>query len=273
MAKQRLDVLLLERGLCQSREQGRGLILAGKVRVDGKLVDKAGQAVSETACIEVAAPEHAYVSRGGLKLEKALQEFGLDLHGKGMLDVGSSTGGFTDCALQNGALKVIALDVGTGQLDWRLRNDARVHVMERTNIRHVTPGDLPFVPEVATIDVSFISLRLVLPVVAGLVADTGLIVALIKPQFEAGREEVSRGRGVIRDSAVHRETILAVLAGAAGAGLALKGLTWSPIRGPEGNIEFIAWFERAANDEPLPDFDGLVQTVVMQAHKEFAGEK
>lgn len=273
MAKQRLDLLLLERGLCQSREQARGLILAGKVKVGGKVVDKAGQAVSQDAALEVATPEHGYVSRGGLKLEKALREFAIDLGGKTLLDVGSSTGGFTDCALQHGASQVVALDVGTGQLDWKLRNDPRVIVMERTNIRHVTRGCLPFVPNVVSIDVSFISLRLVLPVVSALLDDGGEVIALIKPQFEAGREQVSRGRGVIRASDVHVDTVVGVIASAGDVGLTLRGLTWSPIRGPEGNIEFVAWLQKDPARVPLPDLPEQVSGVVLGAHKEFAGEK
>ena len=273
MAKLRLDMLLLQRGLCTSREQARGLILAGKVTVAGSMVDKAGQAVAEDAVIAITAPEHNYVSRGGLKLEKALAEFAVSLAGKSMLDVGSSTGGFTDCALQNGAARVIALDVGTGQLDWKLRNDSRVHVMERTNIRHVTPQDLPFIPDVASIDVSFISLKLVLPVVYGLLPEGGEVIALIKPQFEAGKEQVSRGKGVIRDGAIHRETISAVLVTARETGFALLGLTWSPIRGPEGNIEFMAWLRKGDLTPLSSALDQQVFDVVELAHKEFTGEK
>ncbi len=265
--------MLLQRGLCTSREQARGLILAGKVKVAGKTVDKAGQAIAEDAAIEIVAPEHNYVSRGGLKLEKAVQQFGFNLLGRRMLDVGSSTGGFTDCALQNGVARVIALDVGTGQLDWKLRNDSRVHVMEKTNIRFVSSSDLPFTPDLVTIDVSFISLRLVLPVVYGLLGGDGEVIALIKPQFEAGKEQVSRGKGVIRDAAVHHETIMSVLTCAQETGFSLSGLTWSPIRGPEGNIEFIAWLRKGAPMPVPPDFCDLVCAVVEGAHKDFSGEK
>lgn len=267
MQKQRLDLLLVERGLAASREKARGLILSGRVSVDGARQDKAGYNCRLDADITVQQPPHPYVSRGGLKLEKAIQAFSIDLRGLALLDVGSSTGGFTDCALRHGAERVIALDVGTGQLDWSLRGDSRVHVMERTNIRQVKVEDLPFVPQIVTIDVSFISLQLVLPVVASLVAEGGLVIALIKPQFEAGREAVSRGKGVIRDKETHISTISSVLRTAQETGLGCLGLTWSPILGPEGNMEFICCLKQGFEDDGEACAD-QVTALVKQAHKD-----
>ena len=240
--RERLDVLLVERGLAPSRERARALIMAGQVLVNSRLVDKAGTMVARDAVCELAPrpDELRYVSRGGLKLEKALDSFGLDPAGCVCLDVGASTGGFTDVLLSRGASRVYAVDVGHGQLAWQLRTDPRVVVMDRTNIRYLT--SLPELPAAAAIDVSFISLRLVLPPVAALLAPGGWIVALIKPQFEAGRLEVSRGGGVISDPLVHQRVLQEILSFVQELGtLAAHGLILSPIAGRDGNHEYLLW--------------------------------
>lgn len=241
-SKERLDVLLVEQGYYESREKAKAAIMAGLVFVDGEPVDKAGTKVSRSKPIKVKGAVHPYVSRGGLKLEKAIREFQIDLQGRVMLDIGASTGGFTDCALQHGAASVYAIDVGYNQLDWSLRNDPRVQVMERTNFRYMKPQDLQGpAPTFATIDVSFISLRLILPPLKEILPKDGEIVALIKPQFEAGKEKVGKS-GVIRDSAVHQEVVSSMLDFADELGLSLLDLTYSPITGGEGNIEFLAYW-------------------------------
>ena len=229
--KERLDVLLVKRGLAASREKAKAVIMAGSVFVDNQKEDKAGTMFPDTVQIEVRGNTLKYVSRGGLKLEKAMSHFGLSLDGCVCMDVGSSTGGFTDCMLQNGAVKVYAIDVGHGQLDWKLRNDPRVVCMEKTNIRYVTPEDLEEKADFSSIDVSFISLTKVLPPVYELLKDQGQVVCLIKPQFEAGREKVGK-KGVVRDPAVHREVIEKVTAFASETGFALLNLEYSPIKGP-----------------------------------------
>jgi 23S rRNA (cytidine1920-2'-O)/16S rRNA (cytidine1409-2'-O)-methyltransferase len=237
-AKERLDILLVERGLAPSRERGRAYIMAGLVYVNEEKIEKAGAAVPLQATITVRGDSIGYVSRGGLKLEKALKAFAIDLNGKVMADIGASTGGFTDCALKNGAAKVFAIDVGYGQLAWSLRTDSRVVNLERTNIRNLKLADLGEAVDCATIDVAFISLDKVLPAVTDLLAPGGFIIALIKPQFEAGREKVGK-RGVVRDPRVHREVIVSVLASAKDNGLTPLELTYSPVKGPEGNIEYL----------------------------------
>ncbi|MCZ8520633.1 MULTISPECIES: TlyA family RNA methyltransferase [Paenibacillus] len=243
--KERLDVLLVEQGYYETREKAKAAIMAGLVLVSGEPVDKAGTKVPRTAPITVKGSLHPYVSRGGLKLEKALKTFGIDLVGVTMLDIGASTGGFTDCALQNGAAYVYAVDVGYNQLDWSLRKDPRVCVMERTNFRHMQPGELPGPePSFASIDVSFISLKLILPPLKAILAPGGTVACLIKPQFEAGREKVPK-TGVVREPAVHREVLESVLGFAQEAGFSLRGLTYSPIKGGEGNIEFLAYLANA----------------------------
>ncbi len=234
--KARVDRLLVERGLAESRERAQALIMAGDVFVDGQRVDKPGRRVPLDAQIEVRG-RIPYVSRGGFKLAAMLDHLGLDVHDRVCVDVGASTGGFTDVLLQRGARRVYAIDVGYGQLAWKLRNDPRVVVMERTNIRHVT--SLPEVCDLATIDVSFIGLNLVLPPVCNLVRPGGWIIALIKPQFEAGPDKVGKG-GIVRDPAVHREVLERVLGEAERLGLGLQALIRSPIRGAEGNVEFLA---------------------------------
>ncbi len=237
MAKIRLDQLLVSRGLAPSRERARALILAGQVTVGGQLVTKAGTPVDEQGEVALAVPDHPYVGRGGLKLAHALDEFHIDVTGRQALDIGASTGGFTDVLLQRGAARVVALDVGHGQLDWTLRNDPRVLVIERFNARFLTPGDLPGVMDIVTIDVSFISLRQILPAVCAVLAPGADVVALVKPQFEAGRDEV--GKGVIRDPAVHARVVEEVSAAAREVGLTPLGSIPSPITGASGNIEFL----------------------------------
>lgn len=247
--KARLDSLLVERGLAESREKAQALVLAGEVEVDGRPAAKSGQLVrSDVALVVRARPP--YVSRGGLKLERALDAFALDPRDLVVVDVGASTGGFSDCLLQRGARRVYAIDVGQNQLDWRLRSDPRVVVMERTNVRYLT--ELPETPDAAVADVSFISLTLVLPPVVRLLSPTGWVVALIKPQFEAGRELVGKG-GVVREASVHRQVLESILSWAAQIGLAVRGAVPSPVRGPAGNVEFLAYFARQAPGRPLAE--------------------
>ncbi len=241
--KERLDVLLVERGLAPSRERAKRCIMAGLVYVDGQKEDKAGSLFPREAVISVRGTELRYVSRGGLKLEKALSCFALSLEGKVCIDIGASTGGFTDCMLQNGASRVYAIDVGHGQLDWKLRNDERVVVMEKRNIRYVRPQDIGEAADFISIDVSFIGLRLVLPVAADLLSERGEMVCLIKPQFEAGREQVGK-KGVVRDPDVHRSVIEGIIAFSEESGFSVRGLDYSPIRGPEGNIEYLLWLSK-----------------------------
>lgn len=255
--KERLDVLLVERGLCESRSRAQALIMSGDVYVNGQKTDKAGTPTDAEAQIEVRGNACPYVSRGGLKLEKALRDFGVDPTGYVCSDSGASTGGFTDCLLQKGAKKVFAIDVGYGQLAWSIRTDPRVVCMERTNIRYVTPEQLGEPLDLSVVDVSFISLRIVLPAVQALLKPTGQIVCLIKPQFEAGKEKVGK-KGVIRDPAVHREVLEQFLHLAAGLGLTLRNLTFSPVKGPEGNIEFLGHLSMQPEDPFQPDVAALV---------------
>ena len=243
--KKRLDVLLTERGLAPSREKAKALIMAGIVYVNNQKEDKAGTSFPEDAVVEVRGQGLRYVSRGGLKLEKAMQAFPIDLKGRYCMDIGASTGGFTDCMLQNGAAGVYAIDVGYGQLDWKLREDPRVVCMEKTNFRYVTPDDLDpeRMPDFASVDVSFISLSKILPPAHAILPVGGEMVCLIKPQFEAGREKVGK-KGVVRDPQVHVEVIENVLKIAQDAGFEVLGLSWSPIRGPEGNIEYLMYIRK-----------------------------
>jgi 23S rRNA (cytidine1920-2'-O)/16S rRNA (cytidine1409-2'-O)-methyltransferase len=242
-AKERIDKLVVERGLAPSREKARALIMAGQVVVGDHAAEKAGQMVPVDAEVRLKGEPLPFVSRGGLKLQKALDEFAIDVTGLTVMDVGASTGGFTDCLLQRGAAKVFAVDVGYGQLAWKLREDHRVVNLEKTNIRYLEPATLGAVPDLAVIDASFISLDKVLPPVLRLIREDGIIVALIKPQFEVGKGEVGKG-GVVRDEAKHRQVIEVVAAGAAGLGLAVRGVTESPITGPKGNREFLMVLER-----------------------------
>lgn len=241
--KERLDVLLVKRNLAESREKAKAVIMAGCVFVDGQREDKAGTTFSPDVNIEIKGHTLPYVSRGGLKLEKALANFDVDVTGKVCTDVGSSTGGFTDCMLQNGAVKVYAIDVGRGQLDWKLRQDPRVVCMEKTNIRYVTPEDIGEPVDFSSIDVSFISLTKVLEPIRNYLKDDGEIVALIKPQFEAGREKVGK-KGVVREKSTHREVIEKVTDYARSIGFDVLELDFSPIRGPEGNIEYLVHLKK-----------------------------
>lgn len=261
--KERVDLLLVEQGYFESREKARAAIMAGLVFAAEERIEKAGTKIPRTSPLTVKGAVHPYVSRGGLKLEKALKQFSINVQGKVMLDIGASTGGFTDCALQNGAGLVYAVDVGYNQLDWSLRNDSRVQVMERTNFRFLQPADLQGPkPDFATIDVSFISLKLILPPLAAIFGNEGDVVALIKPQFEAGREKVGKS-GVVRDSAVHREVLETVLGFANGIGFTLKGLTFSPITGGEGNIEFLAYWSLNPGVTASDEESGIVGQSVL----------
>lgn len=260
--KERLDVLLVNRGLAASREKAKAIIMSGIVFVDGQREDKAGSSFDDKVAIEVKGSTLKYVSRGGLKLEKAMKHFDVTLADKVCMDVGSSTGGFTDCMLQNGAVKVYAVDVGHGQLDWKLRNDPRVVCMEKTNIRYVTPDQIEELVEFASIDVSFISLTKVLGPVKELLTDNGEIVCLIKPQFEAGREKVGK-KGVVRDKNVHKEVIHMVMEYAQSIGFTLCNLEFSPIKGPEGNIEYLLHLSKDA-DHSVGQLD--VEAVVEASH-------
>lgn len=240
--KERLDVLMVSRGLAESREKAKAIIMSGIVYVDGQKEDKAGSMFEDTVSVEVRGNTLAYVSRGGLKLEKAMKNFGVRLEGKVCMDVGASTGGFTDCMLQNGAVKVYSVDVGHGQLAWKLRNDPRVVCMEKTNIRYVTPDDVEERPGFVSIDVSFISLTKVLGPVKALLEDDGQVVCLIKPQFEAGREKVGK-KGVVREKSTHLEVIRMVMDFASSIGFRILNLDFSPIKGPEGNIEYLLYLQ------------------------------
>ena len=262
--KERLDVLLTERGFFDSREKAKAVIMAGEVFVNGQREDKAGSKFDREAEIEVKGKVLKYVSRGGLKLEKAVEVYGLDLMDKTCIDIGSSTGGFTDCMLQNGAAMVYAIDVGTNQLAWKLREDKRVVSMEKTNIRYVTEEDIPEKADFASVDVSFISLTKVLPAAVNLLKDEAYMVCLIKPQFEAGREKVGK-KGVVRDFSVHKEVIELVINFAIGLNFFIKGLTFSPVKGPEGNIEYLLYMQKrnekmsgAETDKIIKDMEKVV---------------
>ena len=262
--KKRLDVLLVEQMYAETRSKAQAIIMAGLVYVNGQKADKAGMSFdADTAVIEVRGQACPYVSRGGLKLEKALRDFGVDPTGFVCSDSGCSTGGFTDCLLQQGASKVFAIDVGYGELNWKIRNDPRVVVMERTNIRYVTPEDIGEPLDLSVIDVSFISLRIVLPAIKNLLKqDRGQVLCLIKPQFEAGRENVGKN-GVIREPAVHKEVLDNIVALAKELGFNILGLTFSPVKGPAGNIEFLGHLTLADVEGIEPD----TAEVVAQAHK------
>lgn len=254
--KIRLDVLLVERGLEETRQRAQAVIMSGQVFVEGRRADKPGQSVAADAAVEVRGGL-AYVSRGGLKLEKAMKAFPITLEGAACGDIGASTGGFTDCMLQNGARRVYAVDVGYGQLAWKLRSDPRVVCLERTNARYLSREQVPEALDFASVDVSFISLRLILPPLAALLREGGQIVSLVKPQFEAGREKVGK-KGVVRDPAVHLEVLERYLDHAREAGLTVRGLTWSPIRGPEGNIEYLGFLEKGPAEQESFDLRELV---------------
>ncbi len=265
--KQRLDVMLVEQGFATSREKAKAIIMSGIVFVDGQREDKAGTTFdSEKVKLEVKGHTLKYVSRGGLKLEKAMDRFGVRLEGKVCMDVGASTGGFTDCMLQNGAVKVYSVDVGHGQLDWKLRNDERVVCMEKTNIRYVTPEDIAERPAFVSIDVSFISLTKVLGPVKELMTEDGELVCLIKPQFEAGREKVGK-KGVVRDKSVHLEVIEMVMNYAESIEFKLLHLDYSPIKGPEGNIEYLLHMTKSVEAEAVAL---NAAEVVEESHRDLA---
>lgn len=265
-SKKRLDALVVERGLAESGEGARRLIQAGLVRVDGLMRDKPGEKVSSDAKVEATGPALKYVSRGGLKLEKALDCFGIGLLGVKAMDIGASTGGFTDCMLQRGAEKVYAVDVGYGQLAWKLRQDPRVVVMERTNARSLDPDLFEEGIDFASMDVSFISFLKVLPAVLGVGSGRLRCVVLVKPQFEAGREKVGKNGGV-RDPAVHEQVLEAATEGALGLGLIVAGLDYSPVKGPEGNIEYLMYVGKAGSGlSPTEDVPGLIKKTVLEAH-------
>lgn len=266
--KERLDVLLVSRGLVPSRERAKASIMAGLVYVDNQKIDKSGTLVSVTADIVVRGDSIGYVSRGGLKLKKALSCFSIDLQGKVMADIGASTGGFTDCALQNGAKRVYAIDVGYGQLAWSLRTDDRVVNMERTNIRNVTVESLGESLDFISIDVAFISLTKVLPVVKEILAPGGTVVALIKPQFEAGREKVGK-KGVVKDPLVHKSVIKKVLDESQELGLYPINLTYSPVKGPEGNIEYLALLTNQVSEKTISYSE--IEEIVEASHSQLIG--
>lgn len=262
--KIRLDQYLVQHGLIQSRERAKAMIMAGVVYVNGQKADKAGDMVKEDAVVEVRGHDIGYVSRGGLKLEKAMQVFPLSPQGKVCMDIGASTGGFTDCMLQNGAAKVYAVDVGYGQLAWSLRTDPRVVNMERTNIRNVTPDQLDDPIAFFSVDVSFISLHHIFPVARAVTTPDAVGVCLVKPQFEAGREKVGKN-GVVRDPATHREVLVNAMGYAAANGFAVRGLDFSPVKGPEGNIEYLMFVEKS--DAPAPLGEEAAAAVVAASHQ------
>ena len=264
--KKRLDVLLTEQGYADTRSKAQAIIMAGQVYVNGQKADKPGISYEETVQLEVRGDVCPYVSRGGLKLEKALRDFGVKPEGYVCSDSGASTGGFTDCLLQQGAKKVFAIDVGYGQLDWKIRSDERVVVMERTNIRYVTPEDLGEPLDLSVIDVSFISLSIVLPAIKNLLKPTGQVLCLIKPQFEAGREKVGK-KGVVREPETHKEVLDSFVALADALGFTILGLTFSPVKGPEGNIEFLGHLTLDEKEGICPD----TADVVRQAHETLKG--
>ena len=264
--KERLDILLVEKGICESREKAKTNIMAGLIFVDGQRVDKAGEKVKVDADIVFKGEKLKYVSRGGLKLEKAMKTFGIDLTDKVCMDIGASTGGFTDCMLQNNASKVFAVDVGYGQFAWKLRTDERVVCMEKTNIRYVTPEDIGVALDFASIDVSFISLRTIMPAVKALLGDKGEVVALIKPQFEAGRDKVGK-KGVVRDKEVHLEVINTIINFLIENELKVLGLSYSPIKGPEGNREYLVYFTK--DKEKEGNFElSQIEDIVNESHSQ-----
>ncbi len=263
--KKRLDVLVFEKGFAESREQAKAVIMAGEIYVNNQKADKCGQSYNEDVDIEFRGKAPKYVSRGGLKLEKAIENFNLDLNGKITMDIGASTGGFTDCMLQNGAKKVYSIDVGYGQLAWKLRNDSRVINLERTNMRKVTETEVPDKIDFFSIDVSFISLKLLLPVARQLLSDNAQAVCLIKPQFEAGREKVGK-KGVVRDPSVHIEVVKGIYNFCLDNGYSVLNLDYSPIKGPEGNIEYLIHIEKS--DEPSSFTSVTPEKLVADSHLE-----
>ena len=262
--KKRLDVALFERGFSESREKAKALIMAGQVYVNNQKVTKSGETVKEGDCLEVRGDKLPFVSRGGLKLQKALEQFPLDLSGCVCMDIGASTGGFSDCMLQHGATKVYAIDVGYGQLAWKLRADPRVVNLERTNFRYVTREQIPEAIDFASVDVSFISLRLIVPVMRDLLRSGGKAVCLIKPQFEAGREKVGK-KGVVREQSVHIEVVEGIVAFLLETGFSVLGLDYSPVKGPQGNIEYLVLVEKT--DAPQNGLAVTAKDVVTRSHE------
>lgn len=260
--KERLDILLVNRGMFESRAKAQAAVMAGQILVNEQKIDKPGTPINPECTIRLLGNKLAYVSRGGLKLEKALQIFPISVEGKVVADIGASTGGFTDCALQNGAAKVYAIDVGYGQLAWKLRSDERVVNMERTNVRYLEAADLPELCDAATIDVAFISLDKILPAVHKILKAEAFVVALIKPQFEAGKENVGK-KGVVREASVHEEVINNVISFAKAEGFGIAGLDFSPIKGPEGNIEYLLYLTMQENDAISPEY---VHDLVSKSH-------
>lgn len=263
MKKERLDVLLVNRGLYESRAKAQAAVMSGQILVNDKKIDKPGTPTAQDASIRVLGLKLPYVSRGGLKLEKALHVFSIRLEGKVVADIGASTGGFTDCALQNGAAMVYAVDVGYGQLAWKLRNDPRVVNLERTNARYLTEDSMPKKADVVTIDVAFISLEKILPAVRRILTPDGIVIALIKPQFEAGKVNIGK-KGVVRSAAVHEEVVQRVIDFAGAIGFGSLGLDFSPVRGPEGNIEYLLYLTAASTDTIASD---QIKQVVSASHK------
>lgn len=263
MEKKRLDAYLVDNGLAGSRERAKTLIMSGIVFVDGQRIDKAGTVISEKAVVEVRGNDLKYVSRGGLKLEKAMQTFPILLNNKICMDIGASTGGFTDCMLQNGAAKVYAVDVGYGQLAWKLRCDERVINLERTNIRYITKEQVPDLIDFASVDVSFISLKLVLPAVKDFLSENAEMVCLIKPQFEAGRENVGK-KGVVRDAKVHIDVVKMIVDFAISIEFDVKGLTFSPVKGPEGNIEYLIYLQKGTGKLEIEE--NSAELIVNESH-------
>ncbi len=268
MEKERLDLLLVKNGLAPSREKAKALIMSGIVYVEGQKEDKPGSVFASDASVEVRGEKLPYVSRGGLKLEKALKVFPIDLTGKICMDIGASTGGFTDCMLQNGASRVYAIDVGHGQLDWKLRNDDRVICMEKTNFRYTGKEDIPDTVEFAACDVAFISISKILPNAYEILSEGGEMVCLIKPQFEAGRDKVGK-KGVVRDPGVHGEVIEACLGYAGDCGFRLLDLTGSPIRGPEGNIEYLMYLKKGGEEEHSEELWKRIPDIVGETYETF----
>ncbi|MEA5084271.1 MAG: TlyA family RNA methyltransferase [Lachnospiraceae bacterium] len=265
--KERLDILMVNKGLVESREKGKALIMAGKVYVAGQKEDKAGTKVDVSTEITVKDGHQKYVSRGGYKLEKAINEFGVSLQGKVCMDIGASTGGFTDCMLQNGAVKVYAIDVGYGQFAWKLRNDERVVCLEKTNVRYLTEEQVPILANFASIDVSFISLTMVIPPTVTRMTEDAQLICLIKPQFEAGREKVGK-KGVVKDMSVHKEVILKIIDFAFEQRLNILNIDFSPIKGPEGNIEYLILLDRKTEGLTIEEAYALAERVTTTSHEE-----
>lgn len=273
LSKKRVDVLLVERELAETREKAKRMVMAGLVYTNQLRIEKAGMKVNTDIHLAIKGNPLPYVGRGGLKLEKALQEFTLSVKNKVMIDIGASTGGFTDCALQNGAAMCYALDVGYNQLAWKLRTDERVIVMERTNFRYATPDMFsPHTPDFVAIDVSFISLRLILPVLQNILPPESTVIALIKPQFEADKEQVGK-KGIVRSQEVHAEVLKNILTFSDDLGYSVHGLTYSPITGGDGNLEFLAYFGWKLSIENIAYTDNALKTFVQKAHADFENKK